>query len=220
MAFSSLIEKYRFKLLLFATLLVLIIPSFASNEFLAEILFLATMSFLFIQSMVALSSDKNINKGIKYAVVIFMIIIIWVEPAGLVINNFNFFKLILLAAFFGFIIFSFIRFIGNSTKVNEDVILAAIIIYLLIGIIAGNLAFLLYEIYPDAFIFPQRVVQPIFTDFLYFSFITMATVGYGDITPAISQTETFAYLLAVTGQLYVAIIIALLVGKYLVARQK
>jgi hypothetical protein len=220
MALSSMIEKYRFKLLLFATLLVLIIPSFASNEFLAEILFLATMSFLFIQSMVALSSDKNKKKGIRYAVVIFMIIIIWVEPAGLVIDKFNFLKLFLLAAFFGFIIFSFIRFIGNSTKVNEDVILAAIIIYLLIGIIAGNLAFLLYEIYPNAFIFPQRVVQPIFTDFLYFSFITMATVGYGDITPAIPQTETFAYLLAVTGQLYVAIIIALLVGKYLVARQK
>jgi len=87
------------------------------------------------------------------------------------------------------------------------------------GIIGGNLAFLLYDFYPNAFIFPERIAQPTFTDFLYFSFITMATVGYGDITPAIAQTETFAYLLAVTGQLYVAIIIAMLVGKYLVARQ-
>jgi voltage-gated potassium channel len=219
MTFSLWIEKYRFKLLLFATLLVLIIPSFASNQFLSEILFLATMSFLFIQSMVALLADKNKKIGVRYAVVIFMIIILWIEPAGLEINNFNLFKLILLAGFFGFIIYSFIRFIGHSSKVTEDVILAAIIIYLLMGIIAGNLAFLLYDFYPNAFIFAERVVQPSFTDFLYFSFITMATVGYGDITPAIPQTETFAYLVAVTGQLYIAIIIALLVGKYLVARQ-
>lgn len=217
MAISSWIEKYRFQLLLFATLLVLIIPGFAGNDFLSEILFLAAMSFLFIQSMVALSADKNI--GIRYAVVIFMIVIIWIEPAGLVINNFNLFKLVLLAGFFGFIIFSFARFINLSPKVNENIILAAIIIYLLMGILAGNLAFLLYDLYPTAFIFPERIVEPMFTDFLYFSFITMATVGYGDITPAIPQTETFSYLLAVTGQLYVAIIVALLVGKYLVARQ-
>jgi hypothetical protein len=44
----------------------------------------------------------------------------------------------------------------------------------------------------------------------------MSTVGYGDITPRIPETQTLAYFISITGQLYVAIIIAFLVGKLLV----
>jgi hypothetical protein len=44
----------------------------------------------------------------------------------------------------------------------------------------------------------------------------MSTVGYGDITPRIPETQTLAYLMAISGQLYVAIIMAFLVGKFLV----
>jgi hypothetical protein len=43
----------------------------------------------------------------------------------------------------------------------------------------------------------------------------MSTVGYGDITPRIPETQTLAYLLSISGQLYVAIIIAFLIGKML-----
>jgi hypothetical protein len=46
----------------------------------------------------------------------------------------------------------------------------------------------------------------------------MSTVGYGDITPKLPQTQTLAYFIAVTGQLYVAIVIAFLVGKLLMHR--
>lgn len=51
--------------------------------------------------------------------------------------------------------------------------------------------------------------------FLYYSFITMSTVGYGDIIPRIPETQTLAYVISITGQLYVAIIIAFLFGKFL-----
>jgi voltage-gated potassium channel Kch len=46
----------------------------------------------------------------------------------------------------------------------------------------------------------------------YFSFITLATVGYGDVTPATPLTRTLAWLEAITGQFYLAVLVAGLVG--------
>ena len=56
--------------------------------------------------------------------------------------------------------------------------------------------------------------------FLYFSFVTMTTLGYGDISPITSYAMTATYLEAVFGQLYLAIMVARLVGMYIGERQK
>jgi voltage-gated potassium channel len=86
---------------------------------------------------------------------------------------------------------------------------------LLSGIIGASLSMICYRIYPDAYNFPVYIERPDFVNFLYYSFITMSTVGYGDITPRIQETQTLAYIISVAGQLYVAIIIAFLIGKFL-----
>jgi len=49
---------------------------------------------------------------------------------------------------------------------------------------------------------------------LYFSMVTFTTLGYGDMTPQTSAGMSLATLIAVTGQIYVAVIIAMLVGKF------
>ena len=49
---------------------------------------------------------------------------------------------------------------------------------------------------------------------IYYSFVTMTTLGYGDITPKIHVAATLAYVQALIGQLYVAILIARLVSMY------
>lgn len=108
-----------------------------------------------------------------------------------------------------------IKFIVRSSSVDVNVLITSINIYLLAGIIGASLAMLFYRIYPDAYNFPAYINPPIFVHFLYYSFVTMSTVGYGDITPRIPETQTLAYLLSITGQLYVAIIIAFLIGKFL-----
>ncbi|MBU1370755.1 MAG: potassium channel family protein [Bacteroidetes bacterium] len=210
------IQKHRFKLLLLASLMVLLLPAFAGESFLAELLFFVSMTFLFIQSMIAATSLKAGNILLRYAAVVLAILVIWMEPAGYNYPYYSSMKLLFLVLFFGFIIFSLLRFIGKSNKINTNVILVVINIYLLMGIVAGNIANLLYISYPNAYHFPESMIDPNFVDFLYFSFITMATVGYGDISPAISETKTFAYLTAIAGQLYVAIVVAIIVGKYLV----
>ena len=49
---------------------------------------------------------------------------------------------------------------------------------------------------------------------IYYSFVTMTTLGYGDITPVGPQARSLSILLSITGPMYIAILIAKLVGKY------
>ena len=214
----SWIEKHRFKLLILATFLVLTLPAFAGNRLLGSILFVISMSFLFIQSLIVANARKSKWMNVRYIVVVVMIILFSLEPFGLKSLDLEFIRLFLLVVFFVFIAFYLIRFMKNSSRVNIDVIITAINIYLLFGIISASLAFMCYRFYSDAYLMPSNITQPNFVTFLYYCFITMSTVGYGDITPRIPETQTLAYLMAITGQLYVAIIIAFLVGKLLIHR--
>ncbi len=208
------IEKKRFSLLLLSTLLTLILPAFFGNRMLSEIIFAVTLSFLFIQSTVVAEVKKS-RKMIINAIVVSMIVLTALKPVGYDSMFIEVLKLSLFVAFFIFVMSFLIRFIARSPSVTLNVLITSINIYLLAGIVGASLSFAFYTIYPDAYNFPVYINPPVFVHFLYYSFITMSTVGYGDITPRIAETQTLAYLLSITGQLYVAIIIAFLIGKLL-----
>jgi len=212
--FRELIETKRYHLLLLATVLVLVLPAFSGSGLLSEIIFMITMSFLFIQSMIAAKIKPSRNKWIKY-IVITLILITWLKPIGLESIFVDLFKVITFVAFFVFVVIYLVRYVARSDKVDMNVLITSVNIYLLAGIIGAFLAFFFYRLYPDAYNFPAYMQPPVFANFLYYSFITLSTVGYGDITPRIPETQTLAYIISVTGQLYVAIIIAFIVGKLL-----
>ncbi len=209
------IEKNRFHLLILATVMVLVLPAFAGSGMLSEILFVVTMTFLFIQSMLAANPGGR-RKWWLRGVIILLTIVVWLQPVGVESFQIDILKLIMIAAFFVFVLFHLFRFIVSSRAVNLDVLIASANIFLLLGIVWASLSFLFSKIYPGSYNLPPGINEPGFVTFLYYSFITLTTVGYGDITPLIPQTQTLAYFISVTGQLYVAIIIAFLVGKFLV----
>ena len=210
----DLIERRRFLLLLLSTILVLVLPAFSGSGLLAEILFVVTISFLFIQSMVV-AEVKESRKRLMRVIVISLIIITWLKPVGFNSVYIEIIKLAFFVAFFIFVMAYLIRFISRSTSVDMSVLITSVNIYLLAGIVGASMSMAFYRLYPDAYNFPAYIGTPVFVHFLYYSFITMSTVGYGDITPRIAETQTLAYLISITGQLYVAIIIAFLIGKFL-----
>jgi voltage-gated potassium channel len=213
---QDLIEHRRYSLLLISTLLVLVLPAFSGTGRLSNFLFMVTMSFLFIQSTIAANISKPRKRLIQY-IVVTLIIVTWLKPLGIESIYVDLFKVFAFVTFFIFVIIYLVRFIAASETVNYNVLITSVNIYLLAGIIGAFIAFLFNRVYPDAYNFPAYIAKPVFAHFLYYTFITMSTVGYGDITPRIPETQTLAYLISVAGQLYVAIIIAFLVGKLLVA---
>jgi len=208
------LEKNRFLVLLLSTILTMVLPAFFGGGPLSELIFVITLSFLFIQSTVVADVRKS-RKRLLRIIVISMIVLIWLKPAGYDLVYIDLVKLSFIVVFFIFVVSFLIRFIYKSKTVNLNVLITSINIYLLAGIIGASLCSAFYEVYPDAYNFPAYIEHPVFAHFLYYSFITLSTVGYGDITPRIPETQTLAYLISVFGQLYVAIIIAFLIGKML-----
>ncbi|MEN8244843.1 MAG: potassium channel family protein [Thermodesulfobacteriota bacterium] len=120
-----------------------------------------------------------------------------------------------------FILFFMIRHIGRGRQVNGTIILNAVNGYLIIGLL-GSLLLAMGEIAEWLFLGIETPLisiageaSPQFHDYLYFSFVTVTTLGYGDITPANELAKSIVFLLAVSGQLYLTILVAMLVGKYL-----
>ena len=120
-----------------------------------------------------------------------------------------------------FIVVFMVRHIAKSKKVNVTIIINSINGYLLIGILGAVLLAMaeilqkfLYHLDTGAINFAGETAQG-FHDFLYFSFVTLTTLGYGDVTPVSAFAKSVTLIIAVTGQLYLTILIAILVGKFL-----
>ncbi len=108
--------------------------------------------------------------------------------------------------------------IARSGRVTIDNIFAAIVAYILIAVVFAMVYLLVWNVDPSAFNLPPD--QMATTDdaritMIYFSFVTMATLGYGDILAIDPFARMVAIIEAMTGQFYVAILVGLLVGLYI-----
>jgi hypothetical protein len=106
-----------------------------------------------------------------------------------------------------FLIFSILA----SKNVTPDVILGAITGYIFLGYTGGIYFLVINDFYPHSF----SHIHDENLDPVYFSFVTMTTLGYGDITPMSNAAQGGVILLTIFGQFYIAVIVALLVSKYL-----
>lgn len=100
----------------------------------------------------------------------------------------------------------------REDEITADVIIGSICVYLLLGIIWALGYSLLETWVPESFRLPEGAQPLTGRVFLYYSFITLSTVGYGDITPLSAPARSLAFLEAVTGQIYLAVLIGRLVG--------
>jgi hypothetical protein len=117
--------------------------------------------------------------------------------------------------FYGFVIIELIRLIARSTVIDFNIIAAAICAYFMLGL-AWAFIYVSIETH-TAGSFTLASTEP-FSQLFYFSFVTMTTLGYGDILPNSTIAKHWVVLQAITGQFYLAVIIARLVGLYKVAK--
>jgi hypothetical protein len=108
---------------------------------------------------------------------------------------------------------------GDVIDMNR--IAGGISIYMLIGLIWASLYFFLSLVDPQAFngvsdvrSDDAQLLRNAYLDLLYYSYVTLSTLGYGEITPVSRAAQSLAYLEAICGVMYVAVLVAALVGSY------
>jgi voltage-gated potassium channel len=107
-----------------------------------------------------------------------------------------------------------LRYALTSVPVDGDHLIAALSAYLLVGVFWGAIYVAVEERLPGSLLaagarFPNGMTL---SDGIYFSFVTLATLGYGDITPVTPISRGLAVFEAIAGQFYLAVLVARLVG--------
>lgn len=102
------------------------------------------------------------------------------------------------------------RHLREEGQVTLDAVYGAIAIYLLLGAFFATIDAAVGSLQSHPFF--NQVSHAGFQDYLYFSYVTLSTVGYGDFTPATSLARTLAITEALSGQLYLVTVVAVLVS--------
>jgi len=122
------------------------------------------------------------------------------------------------ALFLFFAITLLIMKIFSEKVISGETIKGSIAVYFLMGFLWAYLYVILVMLSPGAISFPLGSTE--FSRITYFSFTTLTTLGYGDVTPVSWMARNLTILESTFGQLYVAVLIARLVGLHIAARMK
>lgn len=205
-------NRYRFTILMYALLCVLFIYPFLEHFQLFQIDFILTLfiTLLLISCIHALSTSHH-EAIVACLVIVPAIFMDWigvfVEENRYVEITVDIYKIMA----FCYICYGLLRYALRAGVVDREKIAAAVNVYLFLGLIWRDLYSLVNTLIPDAF--NSELLSQ--TDFLYYSFVTLSTLGYGDVLPVAGPAKALAYIEAIIGQLYLTILVARLVGLHI-----
>ncbi|MEI6892575.1 MAG: potassium channel family protein [Pontiella sp.] len=139
-------------------------------------------------------------------------------------DNHGFMMAVLISrvVYFVLVFISIMQFVLNDEPISGDKICGAIYAYLLMGLIWAFVYAIFYEMDPDSILVPMEWVnsEKINSSWsIYFSFTTLTTLGYGDITPQTPLTQSYAVMQAAIGQIFLAVIMARLIALHISSNQ-
>jgi len=210
---------YKFALLLLILVAQIFLPIYFIKPVVSHFFSYLFMSLTLITSLLIF---KDIKHSILFRIFITLVIIVMVTTWGNFSNSKEHImlipRLLIIALLYLLIFINIFKEFSKRDKVDIDFLLGAICAYVLLGILGSFLSVIIDSFYPGSFTFANDSIN--FQDYIYFNFVTLTTLGYGDVLPTTPQGEMHAIFIAIVGQLYLTITIALIVGRYLMHRGK
>ena len=114
--------------------------------------------------------------------------------------------------FFAFTIILLLSSLLRENEITLDVIYGAIAVFLLMALMWAFIFDVIETLRPGSFLITSSVLQGTRIHFVYYSFVTITTVGYGDILPVTLTARAFSIVEMIAGQIYLVVLVARLVG--------
>jgi len=204
---------HRHPIFLAGLIIFFILPEVLEKIFLINVPFQIFITILIVTSIMIIQTSPR-KRILSYVLVLLLVIFIFIMNNYKNTASLQFTAYILLFIYFSFITFFLFKDLLRSKKVTTSVIIGVFTGYFMIGVISFFIYAFLELAYPDTLnidLMSEKGVEDIF----YFSFITLTTIGYGDFAPTSALGQRMAILEGLTGQFYLAIVMAIIVGKFL-----
>ncbi len=210
-------KRHEFLLLLLVVLGFLLLPSFFTTPVIKNGVIYSLLVLVLFIGVLELSDSKHLF----FPAIVLAILVIGFNSFNFSLNTSAVFLVRMgsLIAFFGLLTVHVLVRMAKTSTISRNIIYAAVNGYLLIGLIGGMGFRLISHFYPKSFVFSSGLEARI-DDLTYFSFVTLSSLGYGDITPVTPPGQSLAIFISICGQLYTAIVIGLIIGKYILQKQQ
>jgi voltage-gated potassium channel len=210
--------EHRFLYLMILIFATLVIGSFISEYKILRYFFDLVISAIFICAMYAIV-EKMRHLAIMVCLAVPMFVSLWLKyfmeyRAILVIGE------LCGILFFAYSIVNIFKHIMNQKEITKETICAGIVIYLLMAFMWARAYSLLEVLYPGSFTLPEGHMFGNRYVYLYYSLVTISTLGYGDITPLTDKASGLAAIEAISGQIYLVVLVAWLVGMHVSKRSR
>lgn len=210
---KKLSEKDNFSYLL-ASLIFLLFSSSCLEQFAqgqgTEFILIATIISMMVGVWSVRSTRYAFNTGLGLIATAILIILL-VELLELA--QIDFILPLVMLGFFSITLKMAAEQVLFAGQVTGNSIMGSICIFLLLGLIWAILFLLLMEFIPGSFSGVEfSNWKENFSDFIYFSFVTLTTLGFGDLLPVAPLARFLVYIEAIVGVFYMAIVVSSLVG--------
>ena len=212
-------KRNNFSYLLVALLIFIIVLPVAYD---LELISLRFSRFLAITSMLIVGIWSLRGAGRLYSVGMLVVIsgiILSVLSIARDNNTLHVVSELALFVFLALAIFNTLRQVAVGNDISPNRIIGATCVYLMLGVLWSVAYSVLDYSQPGSFAGLTEPASPAWNpDWVYFSFVTITTLGYGDILPLTQSARSLAFAEAIVGQFYIAVLVAGLVGAYISAQ--
>jgi len=138
----------------------------------------------------------------------------WLNHLNIIPNSYNWIHESLQILLILYVFYLMLRQLFTASRVNAATMIMAVNCYLLIGLVWTMFYILTELLVPGSFNLPDTPGIEVWQHLYYFSFITLTTLGYGDISPALPLARSLAMMEAIAGVLFTGVLMARLIGLY------
>ncbi|WP_375236124.1 ion channel [Winogradskyella sp.] len=212
--------SYRFELFLFTQLIILFGSLFIPLDLFENWIMPLFLLINIASGIILLSKKRLVSKLLVIFLAISTIFVVFTFFDSTLNENYNYIKLASYFIFYGFVTIEIVKQVWNAKDVGKNVILGLISGYISLGLLSFFLCLTIEIIYPNSFsgitthainIGPSEMSDSL----MYYSYITLMTIGYGDILPTTPIAQKAAIFIGLIGQFYLVVLTAIVVGKYI-----